>query len=1123
MNTPFRNRILQGTVLATILGGSGTHLLLAQQSSTSTARRTPATPPRAVPSPLAELRRSFVAPPRTARPWVYWTWLSGNVSKEGITADLEAMNRVGIGGALILEVDQGTPHGPMQFMDATWQSMFKHAVSEAKRLGMEINMNNGAGYYGSGGSWVPPEKAMQSVMQSETHVTGGATWTGTLPKPTRAAEYRDIAVYAVKEPNVPGNARYKIADFEMKALQWRSWVAYRGTQSAPLNATAPADAIIPLDGVVDLTSKMDASGKLTWDVPAGEWTILRIGHAWNGSVIGPVSRGEGGPETDKLSKEATQLHFNAFVKKLNELVGPEGSKTLVATHIDSWEGGGQTWTPAMREEFRKRRGYDILPWLPVLSGRVIGNLQMTERFLWDLRKTVSELMVENYAAEMQRLAHQNGLRLSFESYTTAGNDLDAANFADEPTAEFWTPNGQGLDFQPTLKSMSSAAHINGHAVVGAESFTSGGSEKWRWHPGLIKGIGDEAFSQGVNRFIFHRYAAQRFVAPKPGLQMGPWGLHYERTNTWWEWSRPWHTYLARSQYLLRQGEFVADVLRLQPDEPLLRFQLSPLTGYDYDVCGPDTFSSLTVRDGKITLPSGRQYAMLALAPSNTMTVPMLTHLRDLVRQGAVIVGTPPQATPGLTDYPRADAQLKTLVAQVWGEAAPTQERTVGKGKVFSGITPEAALARSSVAPDFISDGGLRWIHRRLGTSDIYFVANTGADRVAANCEFRVTGKQPELWNPETGSIEQVAAFTVKGVTMMPLEFEPQQSVFLVFTPNATKVDAVTSIARNGKPLVVVPKPPLKVTVEKATYGVPGDTVRTRDVREKVQRYLDNQEWNFPVGRLAEGDDPAWGIVKTLVVDYAIDGQHFTSTGTDTDNFEFKRSLRQAQPTGLFYNDKHQLVIEARQTGNYQFQTAAGRKIQLQVPPIPAAQPVTGSWKLSFPTSSGVGAPLLLDSLISWSELPDPNAKYYSGAATYVKTLSIPASRLTTGTKLTLDLGDVQAMARVKVNGKSLGTLWKAPYRVDITSALKAGDNALEIEVVNLWPNRLIGDEQLPEDSDRNGNGTLKSWPQWLLDGKPSPTGRQSFSSWRLYKMDDKLQPSGLLGPVTLETAMTFVR
>ena len=1026
-----------------------TGLLLGATCISSSAAEIPA----AVPT-IAELAEKFRSPPATARPWVYWTWLSSNVSRESITADLEAMQRVGIGGALILDVENGTPPGPMTFFDAQWQAMLTHTVAEAKRLGLEINVNNGPGYYGSGGPWVTPDLGMQWVFASETPISGGRSWAGILPIPANGGAYHDVGVFAVPART----STFKIDDFKMKALYWDNWVAYRGTRSAPLTAQAPADALIPVDRVIDLSARMAKDGSLSWDVPAGQWVLLRMGYAYNGRLVGPSPKGQSGAETDKLSRAATTAHFNTFVKRLSDITGPAMRSALVGTHIDSWEGGGQNWTASMREEFKKRRGYDPLLYLPIMTDRVLGDLQTSERFLWDLRTTVSELMVENYVVPFKDLAHQQGLRFSFESYTTTGNDLNAANYADEPMAEFWTPNGQGGDFYPTAKSMSSAAHLNQRAVVGAEAFTSGGKEKWLWHPAMFKDIGDDAFTQGVNRFVFHRYAAQRFADRQPGMQMGPWGLHYERTNTWWEWAGPWHAYVTRCQYLLRQGESVADVLNLQTEEPLLRFQVAPLTGYDYDACGPDTLSTVRTQQNRLTLPSGRAYRLLVLSHTGTMTVKLLTHIRDLVRDGAAILGERPLATPGLTGYPHSESELKQLTDELWGTDPQATAHKVGLGTVFCGITPEQALAKLALIPDFVADHPLRWIHRSVSGSEIYFIANPAPQPVTALVTCRVAGRQPELWNTERGTIARAAFFTPRAqCTEVSLRLQPKESVFLVFPAAAKPLDPVVSLTRDGQALALAGAQDLRVTKaisDKATNGIADDPLRT-------------------------------------------------ST--------------QAPAPWMTYGSNGELILSAAESGTYVATTATGKTTTLVCAALAPALTITGPWQVAC--GSQVHQ---FEDLHSWSDDADEHIRYFSGTAHYTKTVTIAPAMITAGTCLALDLGQVAIMARVTLNGKDLGILWKPPYCVDITAAAVAGDNHLDIAVVNLWPNRLIGDEQLPEDSERNKNGTLKAWPSWLLDGKPSPTGRQTFASWRLWKKNDHLQPSGLLGPVVLQQTARVV-
>ena len=323
-------------------------------------------------------------------------------------------------------------------------------------------------------------------------------------------------------------------------------------------------------------------------------------------------------------------------------------KSLVATHIDSWENGSQNWTPKFREEFKNRRGYDLMPYLPVMTGRIVGSREISERFLWDVRQTINELVLQNYAGQFREMAHRHGLRLSIEAYTNCPCDeLAYGGYADEPMGEFWswwfgTNKKYGFTFSCT--EMASAAHVYGKKIVGAEAFTACDSERWLGHPGNIKDLGDFAFCEGINRFVFHRYAMQPWLNVKPGMSMGPWGLHYERTQTWWNMSKAWHEYLARCQYLLRQGLFVADVCYLgaeaspqsligqkrflaktpdpldpnNPDYPRERID------YSFDVCSTEALlTRMSVKDGRLVLPDGMSYRLLVLPNVETMTPKLL--------------------------------------------------------------------------------------------------------------------------------------------------------------------------------------------------------------------------------------------------------------------------------------------------------------------------------------------------------------------------------------------------------------------------------------------------------------------------------------------------------------------
>lgn len=1146
------------------------------------------------------LEQDFRQPPDSARPWVYWFWLNGNITREGITADLEAMRRVGIGGALIMEVDQGVPVGPVDFMSSKWRELFRHVHSEAKRLGLEINMNDDAGWNGSGGPWIEPEEAMQEIVWSETAVTGPIHFEGVLSQPhATAGFYRDILVQAI-----PAVGDYRIPGIETKAAFRR-----RGRPKPSGGAPTPTD-IIEQTAVKDLSKQMDAQGKLVWEVPAGEWTILRMGHTCTGAQNAPAPASGRGLECDKLSKAGIEASFNGMMALLAADTGitthrePDG---LVATHIDSWENGSQNWTARMREEFQTRRGYDMTAYLPVFTGRVVGSLEISERFLWDVRRTVSELVIENYAGEFRRLANSHGMRFTVEAYGGPCDCIPYGGQADEPMGEFWTPSGGALQ---TCRGMASAGHIYGKRIIGAESFTSADQERWREHPALLKALGDRAFCDGINRFVFHRYAMQPWLDYRPGMTMGPWGQHYERTQTWWEQSRAWHEYLARCQFLLRQGLFVADVCHLQAQAPPQGFGQYPRPGYDWDECTDDAvFTRMSVRDGRIVLPDGMSYRLLVLSDNRAMTPQLLARLKELVEVGATLVGPRPLKSPSLSGYPQCDEEVRRLAGQLWGDCdgQHVTEHAFGRGRVVWGVKPEKILEQSGVEPDFLCPRPWRFLHRSTPEAEIYFVANAKPFETTATCSFGVADRAPELWCPESGRIEPVGVYEQKdGVTRVSLTLGPSGSLFVVFRrpaagdpvmlvrrdgqtlltaakelvprvvvrearygvlddPKRTrdvtkqvqaKVDAqelrfpVTAMAESGDPALNVVKTlvvhytiedrpftakardgekialgrnVVGAQVEKALYGVLDDPKRTRDVREKLQRLLDAGESSFPVSRMAAGDDPAYGIVKTLDVEYTFAGKHQHLTGTDPETMDFLTGPAPPPVAAqIRCNAEGSVRLEAYQPGLYELVSASGRSCRMKVDTVPAPVEVQGPWEVHFAPGGGAPERITLDKLISWSEHTDPGVKYYSGSAAYRTTFDWQASgsgEAKISQVYQLDLGKVAVMAEVTLNGQDLGILWKPPFRVDVTKVLKTGRNTLEVKVVNLWINRMIGDEHLPEDSERNANGTLKAWPEWVEEGKPSPTGRYTFTTWRLWKKDSPLIESGLLGPVTVRSAV----
>ena len=1007
----------------------------------------------------SQLGESFVHPPESARPWVYWFWANGNVTKEGITADLEAMQRVGIGGVLIMDVDPAVPPGPVAFDSAQWREMFHFACEEANRLGLEINLYNAAGWAGSGGPWITPELSMQKVVWSEVAVEGPRHFAEALPNPEAVAGYyKDIAVLAFPTPS---DDAYRIHDIQFKATFETKSVPYHtefGPPPLPISfPPLPPASRIEQKQIRDLTSAFE-NGRLAWDVPDGKWTVLRFGHTSTGVDNHPTPKTGRGLECDKLSREAIDLHFSKFLERIISDAGSLAGKTLVSTHIDSWESGAQNWTAKFREEFQRRCNYDILPFLPVMTGRAVGELEFSERFLWDLRKTISDLLIENYAGRLRELAHQHGLRLSIEAYD--GDPCDEMGYAaraDEPQGEFWL----GRDYFPQVyrswqwcANMVSAAHVYGKKVIAAESFTSMPGEDWLAHPATLKPLGDWALCAGINRVVFHRYAMQPWMDRAPGMTMGPFGVHYERTQTWWEESKGWHEYLTRCQFMLRQGMFVADLCYLQPEGAPMRFRppgvdmhsADPPTapGYNFDGCTPEVvLTRMAVKDGRILLPDGMSYRLLVLPEpgdmpgAGTMTPQLLGKIAALVNDGMIVVGPRPTRSPSLAGYPECDQELKKIADQLWGDCdgVNVTEHRYGKGQVIWGRTPQQVLEAMGIPPDFSSgrQSSFRYIHRRAeDRADFYFLANKKSVPVEEVCSFRVDGRRPEFWWPETGQIERPAMYEeANGCVRLPVRLPESGSVFVVF----------------------------------------------------------------------QADNPVEADRAVLV---ALDGRELNTGG---EHIHAKR-----YPNGRF-------EILARQPGKYSIRTADGETISLNTGDLPEPIAVSGPWAVNFALGWGAPARIEFPHLISWSKHENPGIRYFSGKATYVKEVEIPEEMLQMGKHVFLDLGDVQVIASVKLNGMVMGDLWKPPFCMDITNWTHAGANVLELAVVNLWPNRLIGDANLPEDCEwvesPFGGTMLKQWPQWLLDGKPSPTGRLTFTTYRPWTKNAELLPSGLLGPVSI--------
>ncbi len=1003
------------------------------------------------------LAASFRNPPDSAKPWTYWFWINGNITREGITADLEAMAQAGIHGVLIMEVARPkmmAPNGPVAFGTPAWRELFRHAVSEAGRLGMEVNMNNDAGWTGSGGPWITPEYSMQKLVSTSLAVGGPGRCGEVMSMPVAVQNfYRDLRVLAYPASSAPG------------------------------------EAVAP-ERIVDLTARMNPEGRLDWEVPAGSWVVRRIGHTSTGQRNLPAPEAGLGLECDKLSAEGIRRHFEGFLGKLREELGPETARTLSFTHIDSWEVGGQSWTARMAEEFSRRRGYDLTPYLiPLAGGPAVGSEDRTRRFLRDFKRTKTELLNENYAAALRELANRQGMRLSIEAYGPSGDfihPLDYAAEADLPMAEFWVGRW-GAWHLLSARLISSAAHAVGRTVVGAESFTSlGENDSFTEHPYSIKAVGDWAFSEGINRFIFHRTVLQPWAGNEPGMSFGPYGTHFDRNQTWWGQGKAFMEYLARCQYLLQKGRFVGDIGRLVPDaenhgfKPGMgalpaRFPALP-DGYNYDYLSDKLLlGQAVVSEGRIRLTSGMSYRILQLPDDRAMTPELLRKIRDLVRAGAMVSGPRPESSPSLQNHPRCDEEVRSLAAELWGpcDGRTVTEHRLGAGRVFWGKPMAEVLREAGLEPDLqwkldpppteeavrsITVGwgkpmgdepalpmptrGINWIHRRDGETEIYFLANPQHRAVDAWCRFRVAGRQPELWDPATGEITRPAAFQVReGATDLPIRFAPAGSLLVLFREPIRPQARLAGLKRDGTVL------------------------------------------------LARGE-----VQGSILPDIRVG---------DT-----------------------RVELETALPGRYEMEFADGQARIVTVDAPRAAAMIGGPWRVGFPDGRGAPASEEFPALVDWSRHEKEGIRYFSGTAKYATEFSWeppPAGRPAESkpeARFLLDLGRVEVIAEVQLNGTDLGVLWKPPFVVDATRALKAGTNRLEVKVTNLWPNRLIGDERFPDDCTPGGTwktGPIPAWPEWFLQGRPRPEPRrQTFTTWKYYTADSPLLPSGLLGPVTLQ-------
>ena len=1159
------------------------------------------------------LEEGFLNPPDSAKPHTWYHMMNGNVTKEGITCDFEALASAGIGGVQMFDAGCAIPPGPLKFNSDDWFDMFAHAHKEAKRLGLEICIPNCSGWSSSGGPWNPPANGMKVVKFTETAAKGPSRFSGVLPREQKDnGFYDDIAVLAYPTPK----GKAQISKLAEKTFAARSNAVFDPDFDSKYDVkSAPKSAIVEKNAVIDLTSKMKKDGSIEWNVPAGDWTILRIGYICNGRHNHPASEKGLGLEVDKLSASAMDYHFDQYVARLCKTLGIEpgkiGETGFNNILVDSYEVGMQNWTQGFDKTFEKRMGYSLTPYLPVFAGRIVGSTEETERFLEDFRRVVADLFAENYAGRLTELCHKHGLLCSIEPYGNCpADDLQYGQDVDIPMAEFWSAATRGPHNTQSIgntRHAATLAHVWGRRYAAAESFTADprGGGRWLTTPYHIKSQGDRVFASGINRIIYHRFTHQPWPGNKyvPGMTMGRWGMHLDRTQTWWPLANGWFRYQTRCQWMLQEGKFAADVLFWCGERlPLRGTDTKVPAGYDYDYCATKAFMALKVVDGRVVAPGGVSYSLLVLPKTDTMSEACVKKVGELLDAGAKICSVSrPKRSPGLRGWPGGGKLLdgkmryRILVSNVWAKGVI--EKSVGD-----------AIASLGIAQDFTTKArGASWIHRRSADADWYFVALNNAEPVKFEASFRQTGRVPEIWDAETGCIRDASAWREEdGRTIVSLDYPISGSAFVVFRRKASgahvaRVDAKVSM----RPDPVLPEKPHTLVIKKAEYGVfdtarpdcavvsklvkpgvkvavnnksmggdpafckvkqlevhyvlDGKTMRdvaaegtnyclpknavligawygpvdsegavpagqtVYDVTEKLAALAVNGTMDVAVDNRLVGRDPLLGTVKKMIITYVFDGKEETASFKEHESFRLPKD-KIAVPPPPDWEWKDGKILAWQPMSADVIMSDGTTNSVVKNPPLDVAVP--GPWHVAFPAGWDAPASATFDKLIPWDKHDDPGIKYFSGTATYTKRIDSEETRslVAHSDRVMLDLGVVKNFAEVTVNGKKFPVLWKPPFRLDITDAVKgAASIDLEIKVTNLWPNRLIGDDRLyAEDCEWAGmkrRGVMeygvKEIPQWVKDGKSSPTGRHTFTTWKHWSKKDKLLQSGLVGPVTI--------
>ena len=808
------------------------------------------------------------------------------------------------------------------------------------------------------------------------------------------------------------------------------------------DAETSASACVPLSSIVDLTQKMQEDGTIEgWTPPGpGAWRVQRIGYTTQLTSTG------GGLQCDKLSADAARVVFHSWFGEIRKRI-PDSDTFITVLNIDSWEGGSQNWSPLLAREFQTRRGYDVTRYLPCMTGVVIESPSTTESFLLDLRRTISECIAENHYGSMYRLAHEHGAIVMSEAVNPAiaVDGMEYCQFTDWVGSEFWVRAGQ--NWKPNdVRDATAGGRIYGKKVNFSEAFTGGG---WQDHPFALKAMGDHHYTEGVNRMMLHVWNEQYVPTRAPGVPGA--GTPFNHTNTWWSAGQGWRNYMTHAQALLQEGDPVADILYFAGEDIPCRSILhpkqgsawaadpAPPDGYTHDTINRDGLLRLTtVQNGRIVVNRALSYRVLVLRASEPYLTPKVAaKLKELVESGAVVIGPRPTWSPSLEQGAAGQEAVKQVAARLWGniDGKTVTENRVGKGRVYWGKPLKDVLAALGVEPDVefskLVDAAtgkpvkvtmdsrtgtnpvlvgaerkgwaVEYLHKQGQGYDFYFLSNQEYFPVSTDVSFRVTGRIPELWYADTGTIVDAPVWREQGGrTVVPLDLDPAGSVFVVFRTSSAAADPIVD-ASGGKGL-------------------------------RLKR---------------------------------------TAAGLET---------------------------WAAANGQWTLKAKSGRSLPITASGVPAPIVLSGMWNVSFLLKS---QPKQLELAAgSWTNHGDEDVKHFSGTAIYKRTFNLPPERKAAGQRLVLDLGDVQNLARVRLNGQDLGVLWKAPYAVDITVAAVAGANRIELEVTNTWFNRLAGDVGKPPEQRVTWAGAVGR--AFGGGGAPGAAATPTVPP---------LQPAGLIGPV----------